>query len=142
LQGETPTPPAAQKIEVQSLETRSSSGQDAQENLEETEVLTQKGDTTLTNPPSDQAKAQTEALIKNGEENPLSTPGKSATDTVRKQPSTEIGSPVQSITPLQFSRGNPSTEVVFIEDLTPISVEEMPPSDFFFSKKRRVVVKR
>jgi hypothetical protein len=31
---------------------------------------------------------------------------------------------------------------VFIEDLTPISVEEMPPSDFFFSKKRRVVVKR
>jgi hypothetical protein len=142
LQGETPTPPATQKIEVQSLETRSSSGQDAQENLEKTEVLTQKGDTTLTNPPSDQAKAQTEALIKKGEENPLSTPGKSATDTVGKQPSTEIGSPVQSITPLQFSRGNPSAEVVFIEDLTPISVEEMPPSDFFFSKKRRVVVKR
>jgi ABC-type phosphate transport system auxiliary subunit len=32
--------------------------------------------------------------------------------------------------------------VVFIEDLTPISVEEIPPSDIFFSKKRRVVVKR
>jgi hypothetical protein len=32
--------------------------------------------------------------------------------------------------------------VVFIEDLMPISVEEMPPSNIFFSKKRRVVVKR
>jgi hypothetical protein len=30
---------------------------------------------------------------------------------------------------------------VFIEDLTPISVEDMPPSDFFFRNKRRVVVK-
>jgi hypothetical protein len=58
--------------------------------LGKTEVLTQKGDTTLPNPPSDQAKAQIEALIKKGEENPLSTPGKLATDTARKQPSTEI----------------------------------------------------
>jgi hypothetical protein len=33
-------------------------------------------------------------------------------------------------------------EVVFIGDLTPISTAEMPPSEFFFSKKRRVVVKR
>jgi hypothetical protein len=32
--------------------------------------------------------------------------------------------------------------VVFIEHITPISVEEIPPSDIFFSKKRRVVVKR
>jgi hypothetical protein len=47
-----------------------------------------------------------------------------------------------SLTHLQISQGNPSAEVVFIENITPISVEEMPPSDFFFSKKRRVVVKR
>jgi hypothetical protein len=44
--------------------------------------------------------------------------------------------------PLQFSRGNPSVGIVFIEDITPILVEEMPPSDLFFNKKRRVVVKR
>jgi hypothetical protein len=72
----------------------------------------------------------------------LSTPGKSATDIVRKEPSTDIGSHVQSNTPLQFSRGNLSAEVVFIEHLTPISVNEMPPYDFFFNKKRIVVVKR
>jgi hypothetical protein len=33
-------------------------------------------------------------------------------------------------------------EAVFIGDLTPISTTEMPPSEFFFSKKRRDVVKR
>jgi len=32
--------------------------------------------------------------------------------------------------------------VVFIEYITPISVEELPPSEIFFKKKRRVVVKR
>jgi hypothetical protein len=81
LQGETPTPPAAQRIETQSVETGSSSGQDAQEHLEKTKVLIQKEDTTLTNPPSDQAKAQAEALIKKGEEQPPFTPSKSTTDT-------------------------------------------------------------
>ena len=110
--------------------------------MEKIEVLTLKGDTTLTNPPSDQAKAQTEALIKKGEEKPLSTPDKSDTDTVGKQPSTKIGSPIKSVTPLQSSWGNPNAEVVFIEDLTPISAEEMPPSNFFFNKKRRAIVKR
>jgi hypothetical protein len=74
-------------------------------------------------------------LIKRGEEEPLSTPVKSTTDIVGKQSFTEIGSPIQSITPLQFNRGNPTAEVVLIEDLTPISTEEMPPSDFFFNKK-------
>jgi hypothetical protein len=72
----------------------------------------------------------------------LPTPGKSATDITGKQPSTNIGSPIQSITPLQFNRGNPSAKVVFIEDLTPISAKEMPPSDLFCNKKRRAMVKR
>ena len=31
---------------------------------------------------------------------------------------------------------------MFIEDITPISTEEIPPSDFFFRRKRKVVVKR
>jgi hypothetical protein len=43
---------------------------------------------------------------------------------------------------LQLSFGNPSSEVIFIDDLTPIAPKEMPPSDFFFSKKRRAIVKR
>jgi hypothetical protein len=33
-----------------------------------------------------------------------------------------------SLTHLQSSQGNPNAEVIFIEDLTLISAEEMPPS--------------
>ena len=46
-----------------------------------------------------------------------------------------------SLTPLQSSKGNPNVEVIFIEDLTPISAKEMSPLDLFFSKKRRDIVK-
>jgi hypothetical protein len=105
-------------------------------------VSTQKEDIPSTNVSGDQAKDQAETLTKEGEEGPLFSPDKSTTNAVGKQSSTEIGSPIQFITPLQFTRGNPNAEVIFIEDLTPISVEELPPSNFFFSKKRKVVVKR
>ena len=44
--------------------------------------------------------------------------------------------------PLQFTRGNPNVEVILIGYHTPIPIEEIPPSDFFFSKKRKVVVKK
>jgi hypothetical protein len=77
----------------------------------------------MTNPPDDQTKAQVEALIKKGQEKSPSTPEKSATNTSGQQPSTEIGSPIKLVTPLQFSKGNLNTEVIFIEDLTPILVE-------------------
>jgi hypothetical protein len=72
----------------------------------------------------------------------LSSSDKSTTDGTGKQLSTEIGSPIQVVTPLQFTRGNPNAEVILIGDLTPIPIEEIPPSDFFFSKKRKVVVKK
>jgi hypothetical protein len=54
----------------------------------------------------------------------------------------EIGTPIASLTPLQSSLRNPNSEIILVSDLTPISPEEMPPSDFFFSKKRKAIVKR
>jgi hypothetical protein len=96
----------------------------------------------LSNPPCDQEKSQFEALIKNGHDTSPSTPNKPATNIEEQQPSTEIGSPIMSLTPLQSRQGNPNAGVVFIENLTPIKVEEMLPSNLFFSKKRRVIVKR
>jgi hypothetical protein len=142
LQGETPTPSATQKVETRSLEEGSSSGQDALEHLEIAEVVTWEWETTLKNPLDDQTKTQVEALIKKLEEKPSSTPGKSTTDAIGQWPSTKIAIPVQSVTPLQSSRGNQNAKVAFIEDLTPILVEEIPPSNIFFSKKRRIVLKR
>jgi hypothetical protein len=54
----------------------------------------------------------------------------------------EIGIPITSVTPLQFTKGNIDTEWIFKEDLTRISVEYFPPCEFFFSKKRKDVVKQ
>jgi hypothetical protein len=51
-------------------------------------------------------------------------------------------SPITSLTLLQASFRNPRSELTFVGGLTPIFPEEMPPKDFFFSKKRKVIVKR
>jgi hypothetical protein len=67
---------------------------------------------------------------------------KPATDVTPKQPSKEIDSPIAIITPLQFTKGNPDAGWIFNEELMPISVEELPPNEFFFDKKRKVVVRQ
>jgi hypothetical protein len=43
---------------------------------------------------------------------------------------------------LQFTKENPNEGWIFNEELTPISVEELPPNEFFFDKKRKVVVRQ
>jgi hypothetical protein len=53
-----------------------------------------------------------------------------------------LGSPISSLTPLQSNFGTPHLEVIYVSDLTPISREDIPSSDYFFSKKRKVVVKQ
>jgi hypothetical protein len=60
----------------------------------------------------------------------------------RKKLSTEINNPIEVVTPLQFTRGNPNTKAMFINNFTPIPVKEIPPTEFFFSKKRKAVVKK
>ena len=54
----------------------------------------------------------------------------------------ELGSPITTLAPLQSSFGTLSLEFIYVSDLTPISIKEIPSSDFFFSKKRKVVVKQ
>jgi hypothetical protein len=55
-------------------------------------------------------------------------------------PETNIQGNRQSIaivTPLQFTKGNPNARWIFNEELTPISVEELPPNEFFFDKEKK-----
>ena len=56
--------------------------------------------------------------------------------------STELGSLVTSLTPLQSTYGNPHEGVLYISDLEPISRDEIPSSDYFFSKKRKAILKQ
>jgi hypothetical protein len=64
---------------------------------------------------------------------PVSTPGQS---------SKKIRDPITSITPLQSTKGNIDAGWIFNEELRPIRMEELPPNEFFFDKKRKDVVKR
>jgi hypothetical protein len=52
-------------------------------------------------------------------------------------PSTEIYSPITSLTPLQTIFGNTNFELTLIGDLTHILPEEMPPSDLFFQQETK-----
>jgi hypothetical protein len=61
------------------------------------------------------------------------TPGKS---------SKQISSPIVSVTPLQSMKGVPNVGWIFGKELLPITVEELPPNEFFFDKKRKVIVKQ
>jgi hypothetical protein len=63
-------------------------------------------------------------------------------NTIRQQHSTKITFPIASLTPLQTSFENPSFKITFVGDLTPTFPEGMPPSDLFFSKKQKSIMKR
>jgi hypothetical protein len=142
LQGENPMSLATQQTKTHNPEVGSSSKQEAPENSEKYEISTQKKDILKTEVSDDQAKDQPERLTKQGEDRPLSSPDKSTTDETGEQLSTKIDNPIQIVTPLQSTRGKPNAEVILIGYLTPISIEEIPPSDFFLSKKRKVAVKK
>jgi hypothetical protein len=104
--------------------------------------LTQELKASLSSPLGPQATAQLEAFLKQGQDKPPSTPTTPATNTTEQQLSMDIGAPITSLTPLQSSFGNPSSEVIYVGDLTPILPKEMPPLEFFFGKKRRAIVKQ
>jgi hypothetical protein len=70
---------------------------------------------------------------KQNPETEIDTPGKSTK---------QIGEPITSVTPLQSTQGNIDAGWIFNEELRPIRVEELPPNEFFFDKKRKAVVKR
>jgi hypothetical protein len=56
--------------------------------------------------------------------------------------STKLGSPITSLTPLQSTYGNPQEGALYVSDLEPISRDEIPSSDYFFSKKRKAILKQ
>jgi hypothetical protein len=64
-----------------------------------------------------------------------------STDAIMKQKLKEIDSPIPFITPLQYSKENLNAWIICKEYLTPISMEELPSNELFFSNKRNVVVK-
>jgi hypothetical protein len=69
-------------------------------------------------------------------------PKKQTPVTTLGQLTKQIGDPIVSVTPLQSTQGNIDAWWILNEELRPIRVEELPPNELFFDKKRKVVVKR
>jgi hypothetical protein len=89
-----------------------------------------------------EAQGQAEIPSQGSSDSLSLTSNKPVTEVTPKQPSKEIGSPIAIITPLQFTKGNPDAGWIFNEELRPIFVEELPPNEFFFDKKKKVVVRQ
>ena len=63
-------------------------------------------------------------------------PKKQTLVTTPGQPAKKIGDPITSITPLQSTQGNIDAGWILNEELRPIRMEDLPPNEFFFDKKR------
>jgi hypothetical protein len=97
-------------------------------------------------PPSKKTKAEKRSgrPPKSGKPTPTSSP-KVDVNTPKAaggKGSMELGSPIASLTPLQSTFGLPQMGALFVDDLTSIPIDEIPPSDYFFSRKRKVVLKQ
>jgi hypothetical protein len=56
--------------------------------------------------------------------------------------SRELGSPINSLTPLQSTYGNPHEGALYVSDPEPISRDDIPSSNYFFNKKRKAILKQ
>jgi hypothetical protein len=56
--------------------------------------------------------------------------------------SKQVSNPIVSVIPLQSTKGIRDTGWIFGEELTPITVEELPSNEFFFDKKRKAVMRQ
>jgi hypothetical protein len=133
LQGEMPTSEKEQEIIPPGFETIIQYDTSDKGKLKDSEIPPQ-------NTESSQIKETQTEKGKGAETNPINLDD--IPETVGGTASQELGSPITALTPLQATFGNPHEGVLYVSDLEPISRDEIPSSDYFFSKKRRAVLKQ
>jgi hypothetical protein len=86
--------------------------------------------------------ASFDALMNNRHAFPFSLPNTETPmkDDTNPEGSIALSSPIPSSNPLETSFELPRSEIINIDDLTPTQLEEMPPSNLFFNKKKKVVI--
>jgi hypothetical protein len=144
LQGEAITLPQEQE------DTPPGFGQEAQDKVnpeefpQETERSSQNEEALQTENPETEAERRPRTPPESSKSTPPSSPvvDVNIPKAMGETRSTELGSPIASLTPLQSTFGFPQMGAIYVSDLTPISRDEIPPSDYFFSKKRKVVLKQ
>jgi hypothetical protein len=133
LQGEVPTSTQVPETIPPGFETIIQYDTSNKDKLKDSETPPQ-------NTESSQIKETQTEKGKGAETNPINLDD--IPETVGGTTSQELGSPITSLTPLQATFGTPHEGVLYVSDLEPISRDEIPSSDYFFSKKRRAVLKQ
>jgi hypothetical protein len=115
-----------------------------EENPPKTETSSQNAKIPQTENPGEEIERGSETSPKSSKSIPLSssTVHTDTPKTIGETKSTELCSPITSLTLLQSTFGIPQLQAIYASDLTPISRDEIPPSDYFFIKKRKVVLKQ
>jgi hypothetical protein len=123
LQGEQVVTPPSHEAKSIGSESSHSGNHKFEETSKILEVLTQKLDASLSGLLGLHVKARLKAFQKQGQTVSPSSPTilVDTSNTAKQQQSMEIGTPITSLTPLQFSLGNPNSKIVFVDDCTPIS---------------------
>jgi hypothetical protein len=144
LQGESITSPSEQEEIPTDFESKYQDKGTTEENSKNPEGSSKRLETSRTENPGSETNSKSETPLKSDQTFPpsLSTIPVNIPKTTEGTQLTKLGSPIAALTPLQSTFGTPHIEVMYISDLTPISIEEIPSLDFFFSRKRRVVVKQ
>jgi hypothetical protein len=144
LQGEQKLNPTSQVTESTEPKQHSLPEDKAKEVEKNTDTLSK--DAIISVPGKDEKKllASFEAFMKHGHTFPLSFPNTETPvkDATNPEGSTALSSPIPSLTPLATSSELPGSEVINIDDLTPIQPEEIPSSNLFFNKKRKAIIRR
>jgi hypothetical protein len=144
LQGESITPPSEQESIPPGFEPKYLDKRTIEENPKNIEVSSQRPETSKTEHTGSKIDSKSEAPLKpNQMASPLSSTILVDTPKIAEGTQfTKLGRPIIALTPLQSSFGTPHLGAIYVSDLTPIYVKEIPSSDFFFNKKRKVVVKQ
>jgi hypothetical protein len=133
LQGESTTPPPEQEGPPPGFETNVQDKANTKGKMKEGEMPSQETEV----PQIEKSEA--------GKGKELETPSEIPESFLKKvggTTSTELGSPITSLTPLQSTYGNPHEGTLYVSDLEPISRDEIPSSNYFFSKKRKAILKQ
>jgi hypothetical protein len=132
LQGESMTPPPEKEGPSLGFETNVQDKTNTKGKMKEGEMPSQETEV----PQTEKSEA--------GKGKELETPSEISESFPRKvggTSSTELGITITSLNPLQSTYGNPHEGALYVSDLELISRDEIPPSNYFYSKKRKAILK-
>jgi hypothetical protein len=144
LQGEATTPPPEQENTPLGFRQKAQDKADTGENPQGAKRSSQNEEV----PQTENLGVETERNSGTPPKSNQYTPPSSSTvhvdtpKTIGETKSTELDNPTASLTPLQSTFGLPQVGVIYASDLALVSREEIPPSYYFFCKKRKVVLKQ